>query len=119
MARSSVRRIVPLAIALAILASNAAAQSTRTIALTFDDLPFVHKRGDYLPMARATTTALLDTLKRYQAPAVAFVNEINVEREREARVGLLKMWIAAGMALGNHTYLTSGPESRHDRSIPG
>ena len=55
-------------------------------------------------MARATTTALLDILRRYQAPAVAFVNEINVEREREARVGLLKMWIAAGMALGNHTY---------------
>jgi peptidoglycan-N-acetylglucosamine deacetylase len=103
-ARSSQRWIVTLAIALAILTTNDAAQSTRTIALTFDDLPFVHKRGDYLPMARATTTALLDTLRRYQAPAVGFVNEINVEREREARVALLNMWIAAGMALGNHTY---------------
>ncbi len=76
LARSPLRRIVPLAIALAILATKGGAQSTRTIALTFDDLPFVHKRGDYLPMARATTTALLDTLQRYQAPAVAFVNEI-------------------------------------------
>src|SRR5437773_577943 len=81
------------------------AAEPRSMALTFDDLPYVQLRGDYLPGARRVTTALLSVLARHHAPAVAFVNERQLEgANREARVALLRQWIAQGAVLGNHTY---------------
>ena len=101
------RRSLPVVCLLtSLLAAAALAQSQpRAIAVTFDDLPYVSLRGDYLAGARRVTSALTATLDRYHAPAVAFVNERQLEGpERDARIGLLRQWLAHGAVLGNHTY---------------
>jgi peptidoglycan/xylan/chitin deacetylase (PgdA/CDA1 family) len=81
-------------------------QASRTMALTFDDLPFVAAGEAYFPAATATTSELLRVLRRHRAPAIGFVNEgqLDVGVERPAREALLRQWIDAGMTLGNHTY---------------
>lgn len=80
--------------------------ATRRMALTFDDLPYVAVGNDDLGKARRTTMALLRALKSRRAPAVGFVNEakLTTKGEEDARVGLLREWVEAGMILGNHTY---------------
>ncbi len=56
------------------------------------------------------TRKLLDAVAAHGIPAVGFVNEgkLDVEgegaAERAARVGVLRLWIDAGLELGNHTY---------------
>lgn len=70
----------------------------RELAITVDDLPSPDQ---------ATNRAMLDVLQAHRAPAVGFVNEsrLHVEGERDARVALLRMWLDAGMTLGNHTFM--------------
>jgi peptidoglycan-N-acetylglucosamine deacetylase len=80
---------------------------SRTMALTFDDLPFVGAGQPYFPAATQTTAELLRVLRRHRAPAIGFVNEGQLDADgerRSAREALLKQWIDAGMTLGNHTY---------------
>lgn len=79
----------------------------RTMALTFDDLPFVASGEAYFPAATRTTSELLGALRRHRAPAIGFVNEAQLDAggpRRSAREALLQQWIDAGMTLGNHTY---------------
>lgn len=77
----------------------------RTVALTFDDLPFL---GRGLPLAaiQEKSAALLAALGARQAPAIGFVNEdkLLVAGEIDARTALLSAWLDAGMQLGNHGY---------------
>ena len=81
--------------------------SSRKMVVTFDDLPYVAV-GDvpYLPSAQRATKEILRTLRTHQAPAVAFVNENNLQvtGEVDARIALLQQWVDAGVILGNHTY---------------
>lgn len=79
---------------------------SRTMAVTFDDLPYVDIGGRSLSRAVRTTDELLRVLKMHQVPTVAFVNEIKLQvtGEEEARTDLLRRWVNAGMILGNHTY---------------
>ena len=80
---------------------------TRTMAVTFDDLPYINRReGQYVAHAQAATAKILNTLKKHKVPAVGFVNEHMLEAagEREARIDLLRQWVKHGMILGNHTY---------------
>ena len=75
-----------------------------TIAITIDDLPGVNL-DDY----QEVTDKLLTTLKKYQVPAIGFVNENKLYRYYKhqldsTRLKLLDDWLAAGMELGNHTY---------------
>ena len=79
----------------------------RTMAVTIDDLPYVKiGEGVYLTRARTATSKILSTLKKYQVPAVGFVNEAKLENpdDRDARIALLRQWVSSGMVLGNHTY---------------
>ena len=79
----------------------------RTIAVTIDDVPYVsYGNGPYLKHARVATAKILSTLKKHNAPAVAFVNEdkLGDGPERKERIALLREWVDAGMILGNHTY---------------
>ncbi len=90
------------------IATTAQAQTTtRTMAVTIDDLPYV-RRGDaeYLPSAQTATAKILSTLKKHKVPAVGFVNERQLEfgNQREARIALLRDWVNSGMMLGNHTW---------------
>jgi peptidoglycan/xylan/chitin deacetylase (PgdA/CDA1 family) len=77
----------------------------RTIAVTFDDLPYVNfGNGVYIKNARAATAKMLSTLKKHKVPAVGFVNEGKLEYAREERIALLRQWVESGMMLANHTY---------------
>src|SRR5277367_1768603 len=81
---------------------GAAAQS-RTVALTFDDLPVV---GTKDPVeGQSITRAILDALKKHHATAIGLVNEESVqELGSENGKQFLGQWIAQGLDLGNHTY---------------
>src|SRR5579875_181046 len=79
----------------------------REVAVTFDDLPApADSVVSYDPAAlQAMTARLLAELREYRIPAIGFVNEDKLDRGNFAqRVDILKMWLNAGFALGNHTY---------------
>jgi peptidoglycan/xylan/chitin deacetylase (PgdA/CDA1 family) len=110
--RSIARVGLTLTILLAVPAAHVsvpAAAPSRTMAVTIDDLPYVHHAATgYLAAAQSDTTKILDALKTHDARAVGFVNESKLEapsaEARQALIALLKQWLAAGHALGNHTY---------------
>jgi peptidoglycan/xylan/chitin deacetylase (PgdA/CDA1 family) len=83
----------------------AAEPPPRTVALTFDDLPFL-ARGLPLLSVQTKSRALLDALRARQVPAIGFVNEdkLLVAGEMDARTALLSAWLEAGMELGNHGF---------------
>ena len=78
----------------------------RTVAVTIDDLPVNSLRNDITTQTNITRK-LLQAIKLHRVPAIGFVNESklvsNGQRE-ERRVALLRMWLDAGLDLGNHTY---------------
>jgi peptidoglycan/xylan/chitin deacetylase (PgdA/CDA1 family) len=108
------RRLVLLVVTVALavfwpVAPRVVAQSQRTMALTFDDLPFVRvaSEDDEDPLENATrgTAALLEILAAHRAPAVGFVNEGKLEGpKQDAYIDLLRQWIDAGALLGNHGF---------------
>lgn len=86
------------------------AATTRSIALTFDDVPMTVVGNDHiagpLDVTQRLNREILATLRRHHATAIGFVNEakLNVEGERDARAAILEEWLASGMLLGNHGY---------------
>jgi peptidoglycan/xylan/chitin deacetylase (PgdA/CDA1 family) len=88
-----------------------AGSQTRTVALTFDDLPLAGAMqhltsAEKLAATRAVNSAILKTLRQHHAWAIAFVNESKViadGHENENRA-ILRDWIRQGGELGNHTY---------------
>ena len=83
----------------------------RAVAVTFDDLPATH--GNLEEMA-ATTRKLLASIKKNRVPAIGFVNERKVYQGSDVdqrAVELLRMWLDAGLELGNHTYSHIGIDS--------
>lgn len=89
----------------AALAPGASAQG-RSVAVTIDDLP---------ASAADITPRLLRSIRAQGVPAVGFVNEANLRADRRARSEQLRMWLDAGLELGNHTY--SHP-SAHRTPLP-
>ena len=84
-----------------------AAQPSRAMAVTFDDLPYVSAgQPNTLAAAERATTALLRVLRAHRAPVVGFVNEgkLQVNGQVDARIALLRQWVQLGAILGNHTY---------------
>ncbi|MFY9573135.1 MAG: polysaccharide deacetylase family protein, partial [Blastocatellia bacterium] len=59
-----------------------------------------------LEQMQSITTRLLKAVTSDRVPAVGFVNEakLNAPGEEAARTVLLKMWLDAGLELGNHTF---------------
>jgi peptidoglycan/xylan/chitin deacetylase (PgdA/CDA1 family) len=98
------------------LALPDARAAERVVAVTFDDLPAPPAAvvANDVASLRQLTRKLLDAVRKYGVPAVGFVNEgkLFVEgagpADVEGRTGLLRMWVDAGLELGNHTY------SHHD-----
>ncbi|MEQ9443622.1 MAG: polysaccharide deacetylase family protein [Cyclobacteriaceae bacterium] len=78
----------------------------RTVCITIDDLPVVTKR--HTPeVYRDITQRLVASLKKNEVPAIGFVNEQKLYPSNQLdtfRVSLLKIWLEAGLELGNHTY---------------
>lgn len=79
----------------------------KKVAITIDDLPFNRALRVSNEEMKLWVEKLLDKIKTEKIPVVAFVNEnkLEVEGQRDSeRVKILKMWIEAGVELGNHTY---------------
>jgi peptidoglycan-N-acetylglucosamine deacetylase len=87
-------------------ASRRQSGGAKTMAITFDDLP--KSNGvENIAEARRTTESILKVLKAHNAPAIAFVNEGKLYSGPTMvpeRAELLRLWIDAGVPLGNHTY---------------
>lgn len=86
--------------------ANFVYSQTREVAITIDDLPVVSTRSD-LKNRQQITKNLLKHIKKAEVPAIGFVNEnkLYAKNERdEAQVDLLRMWLSAGLELGNHTF---------------
>jgi len=85
----------------------AAQMPAPTVAITFDDLPYVSVPAEDDAALADMTARLLQGLQTIGVPAVGFVNESRLYREGAlvpARIDLLKRWLQAGFELGNHTY---------------
>jgi peptidoglycan/xylan/chitin deacetylase (PgdA/CDA1 family) len=98
-------------------------QGTKTMAITFDDLPKAVGVED-IEETRRTTESILKVLKAHHAPAVAFVNEGKLYSGPTmvpARADLLRLWVAAGVPLGNHTYshidINSVPLAKYEDDV--
>lgn len=81
-------------------------QVERTFAVTIDDLPVVSTRGT-LKNRQEITKKLLGHITKAKVPAIGFVNENKLYaggKADEKQVDLLRMWLTAGLELGNHTY---------------
>lgn len=82
----------------------------RQVAITVDDLPGALPGNDFaygdLKELQKINHTIPAVLKAHQAWSIGFVNErkLQVQGERDARAGLLEMWLDAGLLLGNHTY---------------
>lgn len=81
-------------------------KSSRRMAVTFDDLPYVGVEQSGLPHARRATKQIIRVLQEHRVSVVAFVNEgpLQVAGEVDGRIALLQQWVDAGMILGNHTF---------------
>lgn len=76
---------------------------TRTVALTFDDLPLA--RFNDGPIAEQVNANILAALKQHHAPAIGFVNETHVRGIGAGRgKAILQRWLDQGEDLGNHTF---------------
>ena len=74
------------------------------IAITIDDLP--GQQNESAEDQRTINERILKALKKFQAPAIGFVNEgrlYDTGQEKE-KIAILKLWIDYGQTLGNHTY---------------
>ena len=82
-----------------------AAEATRELAITIDDLPIGGPTPD-LETIQRINARMLEVLAAHKAPAIGFVNEgrVDVEGETAARTAILESWLDAGLPLGNHTY---------------
>src|SRR5712692_4443589 len=79
-----------------------AAQS-RTVAVTFDDLPVTATKD--LAEAQSVNRALLGALKKHHVPAIGFVNEKTVgDLGSDNGKRILEQWVREGFDLGNHTF---------------
>ena len=83
--------------------AQAPAASSRSVALTFDDLPAVGTED--VAAVQSITRDILDGLDRHHAPTTGFVIGKNVEALTTARGrSILSDWTRRGHPLGNHTY---------------
>lgn len=88
------------------LTLSIAVPAQRRVAITIDDLPVVSTRTD-IRTRREITKKLLGHIKKAKIPAIGFVNENKLYKKDERdpeQIALLKMWLDAGLELGNHTY---------------
>ncbi|PYT00516.1 MAG: polysaccharide deacetylase [Acidobacteria bacterium] len=79
---------------------------SRSVAVTIDDLPVVSTRRN-IANRRKITKNLLAHIRKAKIPVIGFVNENKLydgDKRDQNQIDLLKMWLNAGLELGNHTY---------------
>src|ERR1044072_9146342 len=97
--------LVILSVASGKPSNTSLAQTTqREVAVTFDDLPSPQSYD--VATLRDLTSKLLKSITSNHVPVIGFVNEgkLYERSEVEARTAILKLWLDAGLELGNHTY---------------
>jgi peptidoglycan/xylan/chitin deacetylase (PgdA/CDA1 family) len=97
----------------------AAQQPSRTVALTFDDLPYANAtEAGRRNAARAleANRGIQRPLKRYSIPAVGFVNESKVQALGAPATVILKSWNRGKFELANHGFAHA---DSNDLSIAG
>jgi peptidoglycan/xylan/chitin deacetylase (PgdA/CDA1 family) len=80
---------------------------TRYLAVTFDDLPMNTKYLEDGIQWIEQTQKLLNTIKKFNIPAIGFVNEYKLyvnDVLDSSRLNSLQLWIDADLELGNHTF---------------
>jgi peptidoglycan/xylan/chitin deacetylase (PgdA/CDA1 family) len=83
------------------------ANAQRFIAITFDDLPMNTKYLEDGNQWIEQTQKILSTVKKFNIPAIGFVNEYKLyvnEVLDSTRLKALQLWIDADLELGNHTF---------------
>jgi peptidoglycan/xylan/chitin deacetylase (PgdA/CDA1 family) len=107
--------LVPIALVALTPGANVISQTraeTRAVAVTFDDLPATAAGmvANDVASLTAMTRSLLNAVRKHGVPAVGFVNEGKLFHpgaaagDAEGRTAVLRMWLDAGLELGNHTY---------------
>ncbi|MFT4254855.1 MAG: polysaccharide deacetylase family protein [Caulobacter sp.] len=91
------------------LSAVARAAPERTVAITFDDLPYAGAIGEGEGALSPAEVARLNarvraTLKRFGAPATGFVVEQTAQAMGDKARPALKAWTTGELALGNHGY---------------
>lgn len=85
-----------------------ALQNNRRVVVTIDDLPGSgFARGYDTTRMREMTEKILSAIRKHKIPALAVVNESGLYNHGvrdETRIGFMRMWLDAGVELGNHTY---------------
>ena len=76
----------------------------REVVITFDDLPTSYEYT--VQTKQELTKKLLQSIRSNNIPAIGFVNEgkLYAPGEIDERTELLRMWLDAGLELGNHTF---------------
>lgn len=93
-----------------ILNSFLFSQNTKTqrfIVITFDDLPMNTKYLEDGEQWIEQTQKLLSIIRKYNIPAIGFVNEYKLyvnEVLDSTRLKALQLWVDADLELGNHTF---------------
>ena len=85
---------------LPLMSCLAAAAQTRTVALTFDDLPVAVTQGptENPAGAQSVNRALLEALKKHRAPAIGFVNGKTAEElGNDNGKQILQQWAREGL----------------------
>lgn len=77
----------------------------RQVVITLDDLPKAMGE-ESLGSATMVTDATLAALSKHEVPALGFVigSKVFIKNEVDARLDLLRRWVAAGHELGNHSF---------------
>jgi peptidoglycan/xylan/chitin deacetylase (PgdA/CDA1 family) len=79
----------------------------KKVCITMDDLPFNRALSVSKEEMKQWIEKLLDKIKKEKIPITAFVNENKLETKGKRdpeRVDILRMWLDAGVELGNHAY---------------
>ncbi len=76
----------------------------KQVAITFDDL--ILGGGEIsLELTESANEQIIASCKRYNVPAIGFVNEQKLFKPEEARrIAILKSWVENGLEVGNHTF---------------
>ncbi len=90
----------------AFVAAAGQSRPARRVAVTFDDLPMTGGGNPDGPTVVENNRKIVAVLTANKIPAVGFVNERQLEAagQQEERRAALRVWVEAGLELGNHTY---------------
>jgi len=87
-----------------LLCAIPACAQTRSVALTFDDLPAAGTTD--ASTIKSINQRILSALRRHNAPAIGFVNTSKLPAQGPSGVdaSVLEDWLRQGLSLGNHTF---------------